>query len=123
MCIRDRDIPICGMVKDNRHNTRGIYYKGRELIMEKDNQLFQMITRIQDESHRFALAYHQKLRGKSSFSSILDEIPGIGATRKNALLRHFRGLEGIKKASLEELKRVESMNERVAKSVYDYFNS
>lgn len=117
------DIPICGMVKDNRHNTRGIFYKGRELIMDKDNQLFQMITRIQDESHRFALAYHQKLRGKSSFSSILDEIPGIGATRKNALLRHFRGLEGIKKASLEELKRVESMNERVAKSVYDYFNS
>ena len=116
------EIPICGMVKDDRHNTRGIFYDGMELSIDKKSQLFHMITSIQDESHRFALAYHQKLRGKSSFSSILDEIPGIGPGRKRALLRHYGGLEGIRKASIEELKNIGTMNEKVAKTVFDFFN-
>lgn len=117
------NIPICGMVKDDRHRTRGLIYSGKELPMDKSSDLFQMITRLQDETHRFALAYHQNLRGKTSLFSILDEIPGIGPARKKALLKHYGGLEGIKKATIEELKEVKGLNEMVAQNVYDFFHA
>jgi excinuclease ABC subunit C len=115
------DLPICGMVKDDKHHTRGLIYRGKELLMDKRSEIFQMITRIQDETHRFALAYHQNLRGKTSLFSILDDITGIGPTRKKALLKHYGGLEGIKKATLDELKEVEGMNEKAAQNVYGFF--
>ena len=115
------NIPVCGMVKDEKHRTRGLYYNNKEIEVDKQSEGFKLITRIQDEAHRFAITYHRNLRGKSQVNSILDEIPGVGAVRRKALMRHFSNLEEIKNASIEELLKVPEMNQRAAKSVVEFF--
>ncbi len=115
-------IPVCGMVKDDKHRTRGLYYNNQEIPISRDSEGFKLITRVQDEAHRFAIEYHRSLRSKGQVHSVLDDIPGIGETRRKALMRHFKGLEGIREASVETLSNIESMNERAARQVYDFFH-
>ncbi|MCC8104617.1 MAG: excinuclease ABC subunit UvrC [Clostridiales bacterium] len=115
-------IPVCGMVKDDFHRTRGIYFENVELPIDTHSEAFHLITRIQDEAHRFAIEYHRSLRSKSQVRSLLDEIEGIGPTRRKALMRTFKSLEAIRDASLEELANAPSMNTRSAQEVYDYFH-
>ncbi len=115
-------IPVCGMVKDDSHRTRALYYKDREVQMDKDSEGFKLITRIQDEVHRFAITYHQKLRGQSQVHSVLDDIPGIGPARRKDLMSHFENLEAVKNASVEELSALPSMNEKSARDVYKFFH-
>lgn len=114
-------IPICGMVKDNKHRTRGLVYEGNEVSIYRDSHAFKLITRIQDEAHRFAITYHRSLREKSTIASSLDEIHGIGKKRRLALLNHFKTIEEIKNASIEELKKVEGINETAAIAVYEFY--
>lgn len=114
-------IPVCGMVKDDHHRTRGIFYKEQELPIDTRGEGFHLMTRIQDETHRFAIEYHRSLRSKSQIKSVLDDIPGIGAKRRRALMRHFKSIEAIKNASVDELAQVESMNLRSAEAVYKFF--
>ncbi|SKA98475.1 Excinuclease ABC subunit C [Caloramator quimbayensis] len=116
------DIPVCGMVKDEKHKTKGIVFRGSEISLYKDSNSFKLITRIQDEVHRFAISYHRSLRTKNTITSILDEIPEIGKKRRLALIKHFENVEAIKKASIEELRKIEGMNEKAAIAVYEYFN-
>ncbi len=116
------EIPVCGMVKDDKHRTRGLYYKNQEIPIEKDSEAFRLITRIQDEAHRFAIEYHRSLRSKNQIHSVLDEIAGIGPARRKALMKHFTGVEKIKEATVEELAEVSSMNEKSAQAVYDFFH-
>ena len=115
-------IPVCGMVKDDHHRTRGLYYQNIEIPIDTSSEGFHLITRIQDEAHRFAITFHRSLRGKEQIHSLLDDVPGIGDTRKKALLRKFKSVENIQKATLEELTLTESMNARSAKQVYDFFH-
>lgn len=115
-------IPVCGMVKDDKHRTRGLYYNNQEIPISRDSEGFKLITRVQDEAHRFAIEYHRSLRSKGQVHSVLDDIPGIGETRRKALMRHFKGLDGIREASVETLSNIESMNEKVARQVYDFFH-
>lgn len=115
-------IPVCGMVKDDHHRTRGLYYNNMEIAIEKSSEAFRLITRIQDEAHRFAIEYHRQLRGKGQVHSILDDIPGIGPARRKELMKHFQSLEEIKNAEVEELLKLPSMNEKSAKSVYNFFH-
>ena len=115
------DIPVCGMVKDDKHRTRGLYYNNEEIEMDKYSEGFRLITRIQDEAHRFAINYHRQLRGKASVTSILDEIPGIGKVRRKALMRHFANIDEIKEASVERLLEVPGMNQRAANGVVMFF--
>lgn len=114
-------IPVCGMVKDDNHRTRGLYYHNQELPIDRNSEGFKLITRIQDEAHRFAIEYHRSLRSKSQVHSILDEIPGIGPARRKALMRHFKSIEDIKAADVETLRQVPQMNEASAKAVYGFF--
>ena len=116
-------IPVCGMVKDDSHRTRGLYYNNEEIAIERNSEGFKLITRIQDEAHRFAIEFHRKLRGKGQIHSILDEIEGIGPTRRKDLMKHFASLDAIKNASVEELRELPSMNEKSAKQVYSFFHS
>lgn len=116
------EIPVCGMVKDDKHRTRGLYYQNQEIPIEKDSEAFRLITRIQDEAHRFAIEYHRSLRSKNQIHSVLDEIAGIGPARRKALMKHFMGVEKIKEATVEELAEVSSMNEKSAQAVYDFFH-
>ena len=116
------DIPVCGMVKDDNHRTRGLYHDNREVPISHSSEGFHLITRIQDEAHRFAITFHRKLRSKEQVHSVLDDIPGIGPRRRKALMKNFESLEDIKKATIEELKRVEGFNAASAKSVYDHFH-
>ena len=116
------DIPVCGMVKDDHHRTRGLYYNNEEIPIDTSSEGFRLITRIQDEAHRFAIEFHRSLRSKEQVHSILDDIPGIGENRRKALMRRFRTLEAIRDASLDELKDTESMNVRSAQQVYDFFH-
>jgi excinuclease ABC subunit C len=115
------DIPIAGMVKDTKHKTKDLIYHGQELKIRTDFNLFQLISRIQEEAHRFAIAYHKSLRGKTMVQSVLDQIPQVGPKRKRALLKHFGNIEKIKAATLDELSEVEGMNKKVAKQIYDFF--
>ena len=117
------DIPVCGMVKDDYHRTRGLYFQNVELPIDTHSESFHLITRIQDEAHRFAIEYHRSLRSKQQTHSLLDEIPGIGPARRKALLRTFKSLEGIRDATLEQLSNAESMNVSSARQVYEYFHS
>lgn len=114
-------IPVCGMVKDDNHRTRGLYYHNQELPIDRNSEGFKLITRIQDEAHRFAIEYHRSLRSKSQVHSILDEIPGIGPARRKALMRHFKSIEDIKAADVETLRQVPQMNEASAKAVFEFF--
>lgn len=115
-------IPVCGMVKDDRHRTRGLYYQNQEIEIDRNSEAFRLITRIQDEAHRFAITYHKQLRGKGQVHSILDDIDGIGEKRRKALMKQFASLDAIKAASVEELKEIPSMNEKAALSVYKFFH-
>ncbi len=117
------DIPVCGMVKDDNHRTRGLYYQNEEIPMDKNSEGFRLITRIQDEAHRFAIEYHRSLRSKSQVHSVLDDIPEIGATRRKALMRNFDSIDDIRNAEIEELEAVESMNRRSAEAVYKFFHT
>ncbi len=116
------DIPVCGMVKDDYHRTRGLYYHNVEIPIDKSSEAFRLITRIQDEAHRFAIEYHRQLRGKGQVHSILDDIDGIGPARRKALMRHYLSLDAIKEATVEELAKIPSMNEKAAESVYKFFH-
>ncbi len=115
------NIPVAGMVKDDKHRTKGLIYKGDEIYLEKRSYGFKLIAKIQEEVHRFAISYHKTLRDKSMVQSVLDEIPGIGKKRKKELLKHFGSIEKIRKASVKELKEVDGMNTKSAKSVYEFF--
>ena len=115
-------IPVCGMVKDDHHRTRGLYYHNREIPIDKSSEAFRLITRIQDEAHRFAIEYHRQLRGKGQVHSILDDIDGIGPARRKALMRHYQSLDEIKTATASELAGVPSMNEKAAQAVYKFFH-
>ena len=117
------DIPVCGLVKDDKHQTRGIIYNNNELIINKGSNLMQLIRRIQDEVHRFAITYHRSLRDKRTLHSVLDDIPGIGEKRKKNLLSHFKNIESIKAATFEQLLEVESINKTAAENIYNYFKS
>ena len=115
------DIPVCGMVKDDHHRTRGLYYKNIEIPIDKNSEAFRLITRIQDEAHRFAIEFHRKLRSQGQVHSILDDIPGIGPARRKSLMKHFETLEDIKAAEIEDLKKIPSMDEKAARNVYNFF--
>ncbi len=115
-------IPVCGMVKDDKHRTRGLLYKGEEILLEGRSEGFKLITRIQDEVHRFSIEYHKKLRSKAQVQSVLDEIPGVGKERKKILMMHFKGIENLKGATLEELEQVEGIPNQVAHNIYQFFH-
>lgn len=115
-------IPVCGLVKDDKHQTRGIVYNNKELIINRSSNLMQLIRRIQDEVHRFAITYHRSLRDKRTLHSILDDIPNVGEKRRRALLMKFGSVDNIKKATVEELLEVPSIDKKSAESIYIYFN-
>ncbi|MDR1687671.1 MAG: excinuclease ABC subunit UvrC [Clostridiales bacterium] len=115
-------VPVCGMVKDDNHRTRGLFYNGEEFIMPRASEGFKLITRIQDEVHRFAIEYHRKLRGKEMIKSVLDEIKGIGKLRRQALLKEFGSVEVIKNLTTDELLKANGMNRLSAQAVYDHFH-
>ena len=115
-------IPVCGMVKDDNHRTRGLYYQNAEIPIDRYSEGFKLITRIQDEAHRFAIEYHRSLRSKGQVRSMLDEIEGIGPARRKALMRRFKSLEAVRDAKMEELASTEGMNQKAAESVYAFFH-
>ncbi len=116
------DIPVCGMVKDDNHRTRGLYYQDEEMPIDTHSELFKLITRMQDEAHRFAIEYHRQLRGKTQVHSVLDEIPGIGPVRRKALMKYFGDIEKIRQAEVAELEKPDAMDTRSAEAVYRYFH-
>lgn len=116
------NIPVCGMVKDDNHRTRGLFFNNVELPINTHSESFHLITRIQDEAHRFAIEYHRSLRSKGQVKSILDDIQGVGPKRRRALVKHFKSLDNIKTATIEDIKTVESMDLRSATSVYEFFH-
>lgn len=122
--LRDLDlrIPVCGMVKDDNHRTRGLYYQNEEIEMDRSSEGFRLITRIQDEAHRFAIEYHRSLRGKTQVRSILDDIPGVGPSRRKELMKHFASIDEIKSAELSRLTEVKGITENVAVSIYQFFH-
>ncbi len=115
-------IPVCGMVKDDNHRTRGLYFNNVELPIDTHSEGFKLITRVQDEAHRFAIEYHRSLRSKSQVKSVLDEIPGVGPARRKALMRHFKSIEEIKAADVEELAGLPEINRRAAEQIYQFFH-
>lgn len=116
-------IPVCGMVKDDNHRTRGLYFNNVELPIDTRGEGFKLITRVQDEAHRFAIEYHRSLRTQSQVRSVLDEIEGVGPVRRKALMKYFMDIEAIKNADMEELMKVPNITEQVARKVYEYFHS
>lgn len=117
----DIEIPVCGMVKDDHHRTRGLFFRNQEIPIDTHGQGFRLITRIQDETHRFAIEYHRQIRGKTQVHSILDDIPTIGPSRRKALMKYYESLDQIRAASVEELKMVPGMNEQSATAVVQFF--
>lgn len=115
-------IPVCGMVKDDNHRTRGLYYNNVEVPIDRHSEGFRLITRIQDEAHRFAIEYHRSLRGKGQVKSVLDDIPGIGPARRKALMRHFKDIEAVRTAEVQELEQAPQMNKRAAEAVFRFFH-
>lgn len=116
------DIPVCGMVKDDNHNTRGLYFENEEIGIDRGSEGFKLITRIQDEAHRFAIEYHRSLRSKAQVKSVLDEIPGVGPSRRKALMRRFKSIEEVKNADVETLAGVDEIPESVAVGIYEFFH-
>ena len=116
------NIPVCGMVKDDNHNTRGLYYNNVEIPIDRHSEGFKLITRVQDEAHRFAIEYHRSLRSKKQVSSVLDEIEGIGPARRKALMKHFLDIDKIRNANVSELMEAEGITENVAQNIYKYFH-
>lgn len=115
-------IPVCGMVKDDNHKTRGLYFNNTELPIDRNSECFRLITRIQDEAHRFAITFHRQLRSKGQVHSVLDDIPGVGPARRKDLMRCFENIDAIRNATVEELKELPSMNEKSAQEVYKFFH-
>lgn len=115
------DIPVCGMVKDDNHRTRGLYYQNVEIPIDTHSEGFKLITRIQDEAHRFAIEYHRSLRSKAQVKSVLDDIPGVGPARRKALMKHFGSIQEIKEASVEKLSEVPEIPEHIAQQIYEFF--
>lgn len=115
-------IPVCGMVKDDNHRTRGLYFNNVELPIDRNSECFRLITRIQDEAHRFAITFHRQLRSKGQVHSILDDIPGVGPARRKDLMRSYENIEAIRNATVEDLKELPSMNEKSAQEVYKFFH-
>ena len=115
-------IPVCGMVKDDNHRTRGLYFNNTELPIDRNSECFRLITRIQDEAHRFAITFHRQLRSKGQVHSVLDDIPGVGPARRKDLMRCFENIDAIRNATVEELKELPSMNEKTAQEVYKFFH-
>lgn len=116
------DIPVCGMVKDDNHRTRALYYNNEEVQFKKGSQAMQMVTALQDEAHRFAIEYHRQLRRQNQVHSILDDIPGVGPARRKALIKYFKDIDNIRNASLEELTKVPEIPESTARYIYDFFH-
>ena len=117
------DIPVCGMVKDDNHRTMGLYYRNQEIPIDRSSEGFKLITRVQDEAHRFAVEYHRSLRGKTQVKSVLDDIPGVGPARRKALMRHFKSIEEMKEADVEKLMEVPEIPEHIAEGIYRFFHS
>ena len=117
------EIPVCGMVKDDNHNTRGLYYNNKEIEIDRGSEGFKLITRVQDEAHRFAIEYHRSLRSKAQVKSVLDEIPGVGTSRRKALMRRFKSIEEIKNAGVDTLAGVDEIPLSVAQGIYDFFHA
>ncbi|MCR4647870.1 MAG: excinuclease ABC subunit UvrC [Lachnospiraceae bacterium] len=115
------DVPVCGMVKDDRHRTRGLLFKDREIPIDTHSECFKFVTRVQDEVHRFAIEYHRSLRTKAQVHSILDDIPGIGDKRRRALMKYFKSIDELKAASVEEISKVEGIPVNVAEEIYNFF--
>ena len=118
----DLHIPVCGMVKDDFHRTRGLYYNNEIIQFPKNSEAFRMITRLQDEAHRFAIEYHKSLRSKGQVHSVLDDIRGVGPARRKALMRCFKDIEKIRQASVEELMKADGITERVAREIFSFFH-
>jgi excinuclease ABC subunit C len=116
------EIPVCGMVKDDNHRTRGLYYNNVEVEFPKGSEALMMVTALQDEAHRFAISYHRQLRTANQVHSILDDIPGVGPARRKALVKHFKSAENIKNASVEELSSLPEIPESVARGIYAFFH-
>ncbi len=116
------DIPVCGMVKDDNHRTRGLYYHNQEIPIDKHSEGFKLITRIQDEAHRFAIEYHRSLRSKTQVKSVLEDIPGVGETRRKALMRRFKSIDEMKTASVEQFSAIPEIPGNVAKGIYAFFH-
>ena len=116
------DIPVCGMVKDDHHRTRGLYYKNKEVSFSPGSEAMHMITALQDETHRFAITYHRLLRSKDQVHSILDDIEGIGPKRRKALLLAFQDVDTIRNTSIEDLAKADGMNKKSAEAVYNFFH-
>lgn len=117
------NIPVCGMVKDDNHRTRGLYFNNVELPIDTRSEGFKLITRVQDEAHRFAIEYHRSLRSKGQVKSVLDDIPGVGPTRRKALMRHFKSIDEIKSASVEQLLELPEINRKAAEDIYGFFHN
>jgi excinuclease ABC subunit C len=115
------NIPVCGMVKDDNHRTRGLFYNNEEIPIDTHSEGFKLITRIQDETHRFAIEYHRKLRNQKEVKSILDDISGVGPSRRKALMKHFKSIEAIRAADVDELMQVDLITEKVAENIYNFF--
>lgn len=116
------DIPVCGMVKDDNHRTRGLYYNNQEISFPRNSEVFSMITRLQDEAHRFAITYHKQLRGKEQVHSILDDIKGVGPARRKALMQHFKEIDNIRNATVDSLTAVKGITPEVASKIYGFFH-
>lgn len=116
------DLPVCGMVKDDFHRTRGLYFNNEIVEFPKNSEAFLMVTRLQDEAHRFAIGYHKSLRGKTQVHSVLDDIKGIGPARRKALMKHYKDIGMIKEASVEELTQIEGITKAVAEEIFHYFH-
>jgi len=114
-------IPVCGMVKDDHHRTRGLYFQNKEIPIDTHGQGFRLITRIQDETHRFAIEYHRQIRGKAQVHSILDDIPTVGPARRKALMRRYESLDAIRQATVDELKELPEINEASAEAIVSFF--
>lgn len=117
------NIPVCGMVKDDNHRTRGLYFNNVELPIDTHSEGFKLITRVQDEAHRFAIEYHRSLRSKAQVKSVLDDIPGVGPARRKALMRHFKSIEDIKNATVEELAEIPELNKKAAEAIHGFFTA
>lgn len=116
------DIPVCGMVKDDNHRTRGLYYNNREIPIDTRSEGFKLITRVQDEAHRFAIEYHKSLRSKAQVKSVLDDIPGVGPARRKALMRHFKSIEEVKAATAEQIGEIPEIPLPIAEGIYEFFH-
>ena len=116
-------IPVCGMVKDDNHRTRGLYFQNQEVPIDTRSEGFKLITRVQDEAHRFAIEYHRSLRSKTQVRSVLDEIPGVGPKRRKALMKYFDSIQEMKNASVEQLEQVPEINAGLAEQIYYFFHS